>query len=130
MELSNFKSLRVERDGGILTVTLNRPEVLNACDEHMEAELCRVFADVAHDRDTKVVILTGAGRVFSAGGDIDTMQQVIDRPELFLNGMHRAKQIVFSMLDCPKPIIAKINGHAIGLGATLALFSDLTYAAS
>ncbi|WP_044529545.1 enoyl-CoA hydratase/isomerase family protein, partial [Herbaspirillum sp. B65] len=73
--------------------------------------------------------LTGAGRAFSAGGDIEDMQRLIDKPSLFAAGMQRAKQIVFSMLDCPKPIIAKINGHAIGLGATLALFSDLTYAA-
>ncbi len=129
MNISDYKALLLERDGGILTVTLNRPETLNAFDEQMDIEMSRLFLDVAEDAKTRVVVLTGAGRAFSAGGDIEHMQHVIDNPALFLEGMQRAKKIVFSMLDCPKPVIAKINGHAIGLGATIALFSDLSYAA-
>ena len=129
MNISDYKALLLERDGGILTVTFNRPETLNAFDEQMDIEMSRLFLDVAEDDKTRVVVLTGAGRAFSAGGDIEHMQQVIDNPALFLEGMQRAKKIVFSMLDCPKPVIAKINGHAIGLGATIALFSDLSYAA-
>jgi len=130
MNISDYKALLLERDGGVLTVTLNRPETLNAFDEQMDIEMSRLFLDVAEDDETRVVVLTGAGRAFSAGGDIEHMQQVIDNPTLFLEGMQRAKKIVFSMLDCPKPVIAKINGHAIGLGATIALFSDLSYAAN
>jgi len=129
MNISDYKALLLERDGGVLTVTLNRPETLNAFDEQMDIEMSRFFLDVAEDVETRVVVLTGAGRAFSAGGDIEHMQAVIDNPTLFLEGMQRAKKIVFSMLDCPKPVIAKINGHAIGLGATIALFSDLSYAA-
>jgi len=129
MNISDYKALLLERDGGVLTVTLNRPETLNAFDEQMDIEMSRLFLDVAEDKETRVVVLTGAGRAFSAGGDIEHMQAVIDNPTLFLEGMQRAKKIVFSMLDCPKPVIAKINGHAIGLGATIALFSDLSYAA-
>lgn len=129
MNISDYKALLLERDGGVLTVTLNRPETLNAFDEQMDIEMSRLFLDVAKDKETRVVVLTGAGRAFSAGGDIEHMQAVIDNPTLFLEGMQRAKKIVFSMLDCPKPVIAKINGHAIGLGATIALFSDLSYAA-
>jgi enoyl-CoA hydratase len=75
------------------------------------------------------LVLTGAGRAFSAGGDIEHMQRLIDQPNLFLDGMAAAKRIVFSLLDCPKPVIAKVNGAAVGLGATIALFSDLIYAA-
>ncbi|PRX96872.1 enoyl-CoA hydratase/isomerase family protein [Paraburkholderia sp. BL25I1N1] len=130
MNLLNYQALLLERDGGVLTVTLNRPDTLNAFDEQMDIEMSRLFGDVADDPQTRVVVLTGAGRAFSAGGDIEHMQQVIDDQSLFLAGMQRAKKIIFSMLDCPKPVIAKINGHAVGLGATIALFSDLSYAAN
>lgn len=129
MDLSSYKSLLLTREDGILTITLNRPDMLNAFDELMDIEVSRVFIDATHDPLTRVIVLTGAGRAFCAGGDIEEMQRLIDEPWRFAPGMQRAKQIVFSMLDCPKPIIAKVNGHAIGLGATLALFSDLTYAA-
>lgn len=129
MDLSSYKSLLLTRTDGILTITFNRPDTLNAFDEQMDVEIARVFTDATHDPLTRVIVLTGAGRAFSAGGDIEDMQRLIDEPSRFTPGMYRAKQIVFSMLDCPKPIIAKINGHAIGLGATLALFCDLTYAA-
>lgn len=129
MDFSSYQALKLERDNGILTITFNRPDTLNAIDDQMDKELAQVFIDAGHDAATKVIILTGAGRAFSAGGDIEEMQRVIDEPQRFIDSMRRGKQVVFSMLDCQKPIIAKINGHAIGLGATLALFSDLTYAA-
>lgn len=129
MDFSTYKALKLERENGILTVTFNRPETLNAFDDDMDREISRVFIDITHDPETNVVVLTGAGRAFSAGGDVEEMQRAIRNPMLFLQGMQRAKQVVFSMLDCPKPIIAKINGHAVGLGATIALFSDITLAA-
>jgi len=75
-------------------------------------------------------VLTGAGRAFSAGGDINQIRKVMEHPEMFFRSIGEAKQLVFSILDCPKPIIAKINGHAIGLGATVALFSDISFAAN
>ncbi|WP_323146586.1 enoyl-CoA hydratase/isomerase family protein [Pseudomonas marginalis] len=129
MDFSSYKALKLERDeNGILTITFNRPDSLNAVDAGMDEELGRVFTEAGYDEQTRVVILTGAGRAFSAGGDLEEMQLVIDEPQRFIDGMRRGKQLLFSMLDCPKPIIAKINGHAIGLGATLALFCDLTYA--
>ena len=71
-----------------------------------------------------MLVLTGAGKAFSAGGDIEHMQNVIDEPHLFLDGLRNGKKLLFGMLDCPKPIIAKVNGAAMGLGATIALFSD------
>ncbi|MES2258371.1 MAG: enoyl-CoA hydratase-related protein [Pseudomonadota bacterium] len=129
MDLSSYKSLLLTRDDGILTITLNRPDALNAFDEAMDHEMTRVFIDATHDPLTRAIVLTGAGRAFSAGGDIELMQQLINEPSRFTPIIPRAKQIVFSMLDCPKPIIAKINGHALGLGATLALFCDVSYAA-
>lgn len=129
MDLSSYKSLLLTRADGILTITFNRPETLNAFDEQMDIEVARVFIEANHDPLTRVVVLTGAGRAFSAGGDIEEMQRFIDQPSLFHPVLARAKQIIFSMLDCSKPVIAKVNGHAIGLGATLALFCDLTFVA-
>lgn len=130
MDIQSYPGLSLTRSGRILTVMLNRPEQLNAADEGMHSSIARVFSDCADDRETDVVILTGAGKAFSAGGDYNAMQLSIDDPQRFDRLAVEAKRIVFSMLDCPKPIIAKVNGHAIGFGATLALFSDIVFAAS
>lgn len=130
MDISTYKDLSVTRSGRILTVTLNRPEHLNAANIAMHAEIARVFSECADDAETDVIILTGAGKAFSAGGDFNSMQETIDNPERFDRLAIEAKRIVFSMLDCPKPIIAKVNGHAIGFGATLALASDIVFAAA
>ncbi len=129
MDFGAFKAIVFRRDGKVLHATLNRPDTLNAIDDDMDRDLAHLFGDVAADAETNVLVLTGAGRAFSAGGDIEHMQRVIDQPNLFLDGMAAAKHIVFSLLDCPKPVIAKVNGAAVGLGATIALFSDLIYAA-
>jgi len=76
----------------------------------------------------RLVILTGAGENFCAGGDIEWMQEMIDDPSSFEKTAREGKQIVFSLLDCEKPVIAKVNGHATGLGATIALFCDVVFA--
>lgn len=128
MNLSDFQTLQLRREGKVLHAMMNRPDTLNAVDPQMHHELEQLFNGVAADPETNVLVFTGAGRAFSAGGDIEQMQRLIDDPELFYQDMQAAKRLVFSILDCPKPIIAKINGHAIGLGATLALFCDLAIA--
>jgi enoyl-CoA hydratase len=130
MDFSSYQALVFRRDGRVLHATLNRPETLNSIDGVLEEDLGRLFDDVARDEQTNVLVLTGAGRAFSAGGDIEQMQKVIDHPDLFLKGMARGKRLIFSILDCPKPILAKVNGPAIGLGATIALFCDIIIAAS
>lgn len=128
MRYSSYSTLIVEVVDRIATVTMNRPEKLNATDERMHEELSRIFIDLNEDPDVDVIVLTGAGRAFSSGGDINWMQQMIDEPARFEKTAREGKQIVFSMLDCEKPIIAKVNGHATGLGATLALFCDVVFA--
>ncbi len=128
MNLDSFPTLRLWRRARILNVQFNRPAVLNAIDQQTHDDVVRCFGEMANDPDTDVVILSGAGRTFSAGGDFAYMQEMVDHPEVFLNGMHDAKRLVFSLLECPKPVIAKLNGHAIGLGATIALFSDMVFA--
>ena len=130
MDFTSYQTILLRRDGKVLHATFNRPDVLNAFDARMDEEVGRLFDDVARDAETNVLVLTGAGRAFSAGGDVEMMQKVIDEPHLFLDGLRNGKRLLYSMLDCPKTIIAKVNGAAMGLGATIALFSDLVFAAN
>jgi enoyl-CoA hydratase len=129
MDYSDYQTILAARRGRVLTLTLNRPEALNAVDPVMHAELARIFGDVAADADCDIVVLTGAGAAFSAGGDIDWMQAMVDDPAQFERTAVEAKQIVFGLLDLEKPIIARVNGPAVGLGATSALFCDIVVAA-
>ena len=129
MNQADYRTIKIERRGRILYLIMNRPATLNAVDVLMHTELARVFRDANDDTESDIVVLTGAGRAFCAGGDVDWMQDAIDHPENFESTVAEAKQIVFSLLDCEKPVIAKVNGAAVGLGATLALFCDIGIAA-
>lgn len=124
-----YKAIDWRHAGRTLYLTMNRPESLNAVDPQLHSELAQVFIDAARDPGSDVIVLTGAGRAFSAGGDFDWQQRAIDDPSCFEATAVEAKQIIFSMLDCEKPIIAKVNGPAVGLGCTLALFCDIIFAA-
>lgn len=125
----DYQCISFARRGRVLEITLNRPDKLNAVNAVLHTELARLFVDVSNDPDCDVAILTGAGRAFSSGGDIGWMQDMIDQPDGFAQTGREAKQIVFGLIDCEKPIIAKLNGHATGLGATIALFCDVIFAA-
>ena len=129
MESSAYQTLKLDRDGTVLTATLNRPEVMNAANALLEIELCRFFTEVSHDPMVRVVVLTGEGKAFCAGGEMSYITEMLDHPERFLEAMNYGRRLVFAMLECTKPVIAKINGHAVGLGATLALFCDISFAA-
>ena len=123
-----YQALKVSRDGAILTITLDNPPH-NAVTKAMHGELAEIFLHINHDKETKVVVLTGAGdRVFSAGGEFSAMQESIDDPKASVESMREGIKLAHALLGLEKPTIARINGHAIGFGATLALFCDLTYA--
>jgi enoyl-CoA hydratase len=130
MDFSRYHAIAFRREARVLHATLNRPDALNAINDELEEDLAILFDEVARDEETNVLVLSGAGRAFSAGGDVEQMQRVIDDPNLFLAGIALTKHLLFSILDCPKPILAKVNGPAIGLGATIALFCDLIIAAN
>jgi enoyl-CoA hydratase len=123
-----YEHLQVERRGKIVTVTLNRPEVRNATNPRMHQELERIFPEIGRDPDANVVIVTGAGGAFSAGGDIAQMKANLDNHARWNESMGEARRLLINILDLDRPVIARINGHAIGLGATLALFCDVTIA--
>jgi enoyl-CoA hydratase len=123
-----YETLRVERRGKIVTVAFNRPEVRNATNPRMHQELERVFPEIGRDPEANVVILTGAGNAFSAGGDLAQMKLNLDDRARWNESMGEARRILVNLLDLDRPVIARINGHAVGLGATLALFCDITIA--
>ncbi len=123
-----YSHLKIARRDAILTVTIDTPP-LNEVTKEMHTELSSLFGDINCDRDTKVVVLTGAGtRAFSAGGDFHAMKAHLKEFSGTIQSMQEAVKVVQGLLALEKPIIARINGHAIGFGATLALFCDLTYA--
>jgi len=129
MQYESYKAITAERRGRILTLTMNRPEQLNAIDEQLHEELSRIFYDVAGDTETDVVVFTGAGNAFCAGGDLDWIDAMHGDPNAFARTVWEGKRVINSLLDIEQPVIARLPGHAIGLGCTLALFSDIIYAA-
>src|SRR5690242_2474626 len=129
-DYSQYGGLLVEKQDRVMTVTLNAPESMNAFSAEMHYSMSRIWEDVQDDPEVNVVVLTGAGRAFSAGGNVIAMQEKIDRPDLWdATSLPEAKRIIFRMLECDKPVIARVNGHAVGLGATVALMCDIIIAA-
>lgn len=120
------ENLRIEVSERILRLSLHNPDKLNANTEAMHWALSRIWDDIDADPAVDVVVFTGSGdRAFSAGGDPAHMKANLDDPFFWINTVREAKRIITSMLACDKPIIARLNGHAVGFGATLALASDL-----
>ena len=124
-----YKTLLLTRKDRLLTITLNRADAMNSVNLAMHEELAEVFVFAAADPHSDVIVLTGAGRAFSAGGDLDHVSHNAANPHLFDEEVRLAKRIVFAILDLDKPLICRLNGHAVGLGATLALFCDVIFVA-
>ena len=122
-----YKFLKFARRGTVLTVTMDNPP-LNTASPELHEELTHVFDDIARDDACHVAVLTGEGRAFSAGGDFDIMLQAQQDAAFRDTTVARASHIVHSMLALEKPLIARVNGHAIGLGATLAWMCDVVFA--
>ena len=128
MQFNDYKTIKFERNERILTVTLNLPETMNAVGEGLHTELSKLFYDLQTDKGSDIIILTGAGKAFSAGGDVDQMKKNNESKDFDTNQLVEAKKMIFGLLDLEKPIIAKVNGDAMGLGATIALFCDIIFA--
>jgi len=124
-----YEWLKVERRDRIAIVTLNRPEHRNAANPAMREELNAIWPDLAADEAVDAIVLTGAGQAFSAGGDVKAMAARAGTPEgrrHAIEGFGRARRMCQAMLDVPQPIVAAVNGDAMGLGATLALIADVS----
>lgn len=127
-----FTTIATELEDRILKVSFNRPDRLNALDKVMHEELGELYGRIERDDDVDVVVLTGKGKAFCVGADFDQMEDNLARggyedghPDLMYGSVRMAR----SILAVRQPMIAAVNGHAIGLGATLALFCDVVYMA-
>ena len=128
MSLDGYSRFTFSRSGRVLTATINGNNQVNGVDGPMHDELARVFTDLQHDSDSDLIILTGAGRAFCAGGDFAWFDEQIADPKKFRDIGWDAKRIVTSLLDIEKPVICRLNGAAAGLGATIALLCDIIIA--
>ena len=127
MTYDHYEDLLFEhRDDGVLLVTINRLDKLNATDARLHRELSRVWLDVAEDPETRVAVVTGAGRAFSAGGDLDMVERQVKDYETIANIMKEAADLVYNIANCDKPVVSAINGVAVGAGLAVALMADIS----
>ena len=130
MDDSSYDRLLFERRAdGVLLITLNRPEVYNAADEAMHSQLARVFADVSADEETRVAVVTGAGKAFSAGGDLAMVRRMTGDHDRVARMLGEMSDLVYNMINCQKPIVSAINGVAVGAGLVVALLADISVCA-
>src|SRR5688500_1285696 len=127
-----YEHIQVSEAEDILTITLNRPDRLNAFIGHMRRDLAEALEHAASDRSVRVVIITGAGRAFCAGGDIAFMAELMQRrdAEEFSRILGAGRRVILAIRQMTKPVIASINGPASGAGCNLAFACDLRIAST
>ncbi len=130
MNFADYEQLAFARHGdGVLLITINRPEKYNAADEQMHAELARVWSDVSADPQTRVAVVTGAGKAFSAGGDLAMVERMAGNHARVSDMLGEMSTLVYGMVNCEKPIVSAINGVAVGAGLVVALLADISICA-
>lgn len=128
-QYSDYENLRFERPSdGVLLITIDRQPQLNAADSQLHDDLGRLWNTVADDDATRCAVITGAGRAFSAGGDLDMVEGQVNNYAAVARVRREAGAIVYNMLNCPKPIISAINGVAVGAGLAVAIMADISVA--
>ena len=128
MNYADFQFLTFDhKPHGVLLITINRPEAMNATNARLHWELSKVWGVANDDAKTKVVVITGAGdKAFSAGGDLDMVADMIGNAPAINNMMSEASDIVYNIMACDKPVISAINGVAVGAGLAVALMADIS----
>lgn len=124
----NYETLILKSEDGIATITLNRPDKLNAMSDKMIRELCSVTSDLKEDNSVKVVIINAKGRAFSAGGDLNAEIFSIPSSMELKRTLNRTHQYILNLRTMEKPVIASVHGLAVGGGCDLALACDIRIA--
>jgi enoyl-CoA hydratase len=131
MDYSRYDRLLFERHpGGVLQITLNRPEVYNAADPAMHSQLATIWPDITRDEQTRAVVVTGAGKAFSAGGDLNMVQDMAGDHAKVARMLSEMSDLVYNLINCEKPVISAINGVAVGAGLVVALLADISVCAA
>ena len=124
-----FTSLEFDRpEDGVLRITLRNPGKLNAVGHEAHGQLAAVWQSIDRDEETRVVLVRGADGVFSSGGDLDLVEDITRDWSTRLRVFHEARDLVYNIVNCSKPIVAAIDGHAVGAGLAVALLADISIA--
>lgn len=127
--LTDYQALQFSRpDEGILEIILAKPQTLNSVTAAMHTELARVWRDIDADERINVVLVRGAGGKFSSGGDFDLVEAIIRDNETRLRVWKEARDLVYNIINCSKPVVAAVEGPAVGAGLAVALLSDISIA--
>src|SRR5665213_2476448 len=122
-----YRRLRFDRPHPrVLRVTIDNPGKKNSIDEVMHPEMVRVWHDISYDDSVAAVILTGAGDAFCAGGNFEMVQEMVENHEVRMKNLREARDVVYNMINCTKPIIAAVRGPAVGGGLVCAILSDIS----
>jgi enoyl-CoA hydratase/carnithine racemase len=119
----------VDVDGPVRIVRLMRPEHLNAVNDELHLGLTRLFPQLSADQDARVAVITGEGRAFSAGGDFDLLDRMATDRALRQEVITEGRELVLNMIRCRIPVVAAVNGPAVGLGCSVIALSDVVYIA-
>jgi enoyl-CoA hydratase/carnithine racemase len=119
----------VTADGALRIITLNRPDDLNAVNDNLHVGLAKIWEALNEDTGARAAVITGAGRAFSAGGDFNYLDELRNDEALRQKTIKHGRDLVIGMLRCRIPVVAAVNGPAVGLGCSLAALSDIVYIA-
>src|SRR5574341_524276 len=127
MNYADYRHLTFDlKPNGVLLITINRPEVMNATNARLHWELTQVWLTVDADPKARVALVTGAGKAFSAGGDLELVSEMAGNPEAVARTLREASDLVYNMVNLDKPVVSAINGVAIGAGLVVALLADVS----
>lgn len=124
-----YSGLRLARPSeGMLEIVISAPERMNAVDERTHGELAEIWRDIERDESVRAVLVRGDGAAFSAGGDLDLLEAMARDHDVRVKVFHEAKDLVYNLVNCAKPVVSAINGPAVGAGLAVALLADISVA--
>ena len=127
MDYAEYQHLTFDRrPSGVVLITINRPEVMNATNARLHWELTQVWLTIDAARAARVALVTGAGRAFSAGGDMSLVEEMAGNAAAAARTMREASDLVYNIINLDKPVVSAINGAAVGAGLVVALLADVS----